>query len=170
MPINIGSTAKLWNKLLKRNAEYDIVSSGCTRLLTSVTCSVVVMRQSHDACCEGVWHKDIQFVMVDSWDICTTWNAHKEDGFMAITFFNSWIWITCIPLMVNICDKKRHLMLYILPYFQDTLIPIMTPVTFDESHRNKCKSITNFLIPGTRKKSLGRHGLNVWRLMSMSVA
>ena len=57
--------------------------------------------------------------MVDSWDICTTWNAHKEGGLMAITFFNSWIWITCIPLMVNICDKKRHSMLFILPYFHD---------------------------------------------------
>ena len=32
--------------------------------------------------------------------------------------------------MVNICDKKRHLMLFILPYFHDKLIPIMTPVTF----------------------------------------
>ena len=39
--------------------------------------------------------------------------------------------------MLNICDKKMHLMLYILPYFQDTLIPIMTPVTFDESHTYK---------------------------------
>ena len=28
-------------------------------------------------------------------------------------------------------------MLYILPYFQDTLISIMTPVTFDESHTKK---------------------------------
>ena len=26
--------------------------------------------QSRDACCEGVKQKDIQFVMVDSWDIC----------------------------------------------------------------------------------------------------
>ena len=76
--------------------------------------------------------------MVDSWDICTTWNAHKEGGLMAITFFNSWIWITCIPLMVNICDKKRHLMLFILPYFHDKLIPIMTPVTFDGSLTKKC--------------------------------
>ena len=25
--------------------------------------------------------------MVDSWDICTTWNAHKEGGLMAIIFF-----------------------------------------------------------------------------------
>ena len=25
--------------------------------------------------------------MVDSWDICTTWNVHKEGGLMAITFF-----------------------------------------------------------------------------------
>ena len=24
--------------------------------------------------------------MVDSLDICTTWNAHKEGGLMAITF------------------------------------------------------------------------------------
>ena len=28
MPINIGSTAKLRNKLLSRSAEYDVVSSG----------------------------------------------------------------------------------------------------------------------------------------------
>ena len=45
MPTNIGSTAKLRNKLLKRNAEYDVVSSGRSRLLTSVTCSVVVTRR-----------------------------------------------------------------------------------------------------------------------------
>ena len=46
MPINIGKKAKLRNKLLKRNAEYDIVASGRTRLLSSVTCSVVVTRYS----------------------------------------------------------------------------------------------------------------------------
>ena len=97
--------------------------------------------QSRDACCEGVWQKDIQFVMVNSWDICTTWNAHKEGGLMAITFFNSWIWFTCIPLMVNICDKKRHLMLFILSYFHDKLIPIMTPVTFNESLTKKCECL-----------------------------
>ena len=31
--------------------------------------------------------------------------------------------------MVNICDKKRHVMLYILLYFHDTLIPLMAPAT-----------------------------------------
>ena len=142
MPINIWSTAELRNKLLKRQrwvgrrfwwtyAVVDIgyVFSGCHAM------------QSRDACCEGVWQKDIQFVMVDSWDICTTWNAHKEGGLMAITFFNSWIWITCIPLMVNICDKKRHLMWFILPYFHGKLIPIITPVTFDESHTKKCECL-----------------------------
>ena len=47
MPINIGSTAKLRNKLFKRkDAEYDVVSSGRARLLTSVTCLVFVTRYS----------------------------------------------------------------------------------------------------------------------------
>ena len=43
--------------------------------------------------------------------------------------------------MVNICDKKRHLMLFILPYFHDKLMPIMTPVTFDESRTKKCECL-----------------------------
>ena len=41
---------------------------------------------SRDACCEGVWQKDIQFVMVDSWDTFTTWNTNKEGGLMTIAF------------------------------------------------------------------------------------
>ena len=43
--------------------------------------------------------------------------------------------------MVNICDKKRHLMLFILPYFRDKRITIMTPVTFDESLTKKCECL-----------------------------
>ena len=68
MPTNIGSTAKLRNKLLMRNAElYDIVFSGRTRLLISVTCSVVVTRYSRATLVvKGCDKKDIQFVIVDS--------------------------------------------------------------------------------------------------------
>ena len=43
--------------------------------------------------------------------------------------------------MVNICDKKRQLVLFILPYFHDKLIPIMTPVAFDESLTKKCECL-----------------------------
>ena len=61
MPINIGSTAKLRNKLLKRpyggpGTRYDVVSGGRRYAVVDIdyvfiSCQVM---QSRDACCEGV--------------------------------------------------------------------------------------------------------------------
>ena len=69
--------------------------------------------------------------MIRSWDTFTTRNVHKEGGLMTKTFLNSWVWFTCISLMVNISDRKRRFMLYIFIYFHDALMPIITAVTFE---------------------------------------
>ena len=86
---------------------------------------------------EGCDNTNSQFVMIYSWDICTTWNVSKEGGLMTPIFLNAWIWFTCISLMVHICDKKRHLTLYIFRYVHGVLIPIMTAVTFEKNLTKK---------------------------------
>ena len=43
--------------------------------------------------------------------------------------------------MVHICDKKRHLTLYIFRYVHDALIPIMTAVTFEENGKKKSECL-----------------------------
>ena len=100
------------------------------RLLTSVTFLVVItwyimtshefLKSRDDYCWECLWRdvtKNSQLVMIDSWNICNTGNVSKEDGLMTTTFLKSWIWFTCISLMVRICDKKRRLTLYIWDIF-----------------------------------------------------
>ena len=92
-----------------------------TRLLTLATCLVVVtwyIITSHDffsrativagKVCKGCDKKDCQFVMIDSWDICSTRNVHKEGSLITTTFFNAWILFTCISesSVVHICYKK----------------------------------------------------------------
>ena len=57
----------------------------------------------------------------------------KREVWWPYIFFNSWIWFTCISLMVHIRDKKKRFMSYLFRYFHDALIPIMTAVTFEDN-------------------------------------
>ena len=89
---------------------------------------------------KGCDRKNSQLVIIDSWDICTTWNVSEEGGWITTNFLNPWIWFTCNSL-VHICDKKRRLTLHIFWYVRDALIPIMTAVTFEENLTKKCECL-----------------------------
>ena len=134
MPINIGSISDCWHKLrvwwlLCDTLRYHMNSKSYA--------TIALLGKSMKGCDR----KNSQFVMIDIWDICTTWNVSKEGGLMTTTFLNSWIWFTCILLMVHICDKKRYLTLYIFRYVHDALISIMTAVTFEENLKKKCECL-----------------------------
>ena len=149
MPINVRSTAKLRNKRLKRNAEYDVVSGGHTIVDISCVCSgcdvihhdvtriLIVARRlllgmSVKGCDKKVsssWWTLAIFVPPEMSTKRVVWWPH--------IFFTSWIWFTRISLMVHICDKKMCWMSYLFRYFHEALIPIMTAVTYEENLAKK---------------------------------
>ena len=95
MPITIGLTAKLRNKLLKRNAVYDVASSVHTVVDISYVfsgCPVI----HYDAYKFVAWRlllgksvkvRDKKIIIIDKSGICTTWNVYKEDSFMTTIFY-----------------------------------------------------------------------------------
>ena len=50
--------------------------------------------------CERVRQKDSQFIMIDNWEIFTTWNVHN-DGDLMITHYLCMDWMTCISLKIK---------------------------------------------------------------------